>query len=69
MQNQKPENCVLLGELLRISAWDTASQIVLRDCYEEIREEPGYTRVFRKKKNFFLTSSMHIKRLVVFKEN
>lgn len=53
MQNQKPENCVLLGELLRISAWDTASQIVLRDCYEEIREEPGYTRVFRKKKIFF----------------
>ena len=26
-----------------------ASQIVLRDCSEEVREEPGHTRVFAAK--------------------
>ena len=33
-------------------SWETASQIALRNCSEEIREEPGYPGVFAgKKKN------------------
>ena len=39
------------GTLLRTIAWETASQIALRDCSEEEREEPGYTGVFAEKKH------------------
>ena len=35
-----------LRTLLRTVAWDPASQIALRDCSEEIREEPRYIETF-----------------------
>ena len=35
--------------ILRTSARETASQIALRDCFDEIREEPEYKGVFEKK--------------------
>ena len=35
-----------LRTLLRTVAWDPASQIALRDCSEEIREELRYTETF-----------------------
>ena len=35
---------------MRTIAWETASQIALRNCSKEIWEEPGYT-VFSRKKN------------------
>ena len=38
------------ADLLRTSAQDTASQIVLTDCSEEEREKPGYIGIFAKKK-------------------
>ena len=28
--------------MLRTEAWNIASQIALRDCYKEVREERGY---------------------------
>ena len=31
---------------LRTEVWDTASQITLRDCSEEVRGEPGYIQAF-----------------------
>ena len=39
------QGCVLfyLGSLLRTIVWETAVQIALRNCSEEVREEPGYT--------------------------
>ena len=46
--NLKVENYVLFGELLSTEAQDTISQIVLRDCSEEVREESGYIEVFVK---------------------
>ena len=40
------------GTLLRTTAWETASQIALRNCSKEVREKPGYIEVFTgKKKN------------------
>ena len=39
-----------LLDLLRTMAQGTASQIALRDCSEEVREEPGYIGVFAKTK-------------------
>ena len=35
--------------ILRTSARETASQIALRDCFDEIWEEPEYKGVFEKK--------------------
>ena len=46
--NLKVESYVLFGELLRTEAQDTISQIVLRDCSEEVREESGYIEMFVK---------------------
>ena len=46
--NLKVENYILFGELLSTEAQDTISQIVLRDCSEEVREESGYIEVFVK---------------------
>ena len=39
------------GTLLRTIAWETASQIALRNCPKEVREEPGYIGVFAEKTN------------------
>ena len=39
-----------INERLTI-AWEAASQIALRNCSKEVREEPGYIGVFAKKKN------------------
>ena len=35
-----------LADFPRTQAWKAASQIVLRDCSKEIREEQGYIGVF-----------------------
>ena len=37
---------------MRTEAWDTASQIALRDCSEDVRGEPGYIRVFAPKTRY-----------------
>ena len=37
-------------DILRISAQETASQVALRDCSEEVRKEPRDTGVFERKK-------------------
>ena len=36
--------------LLRTLAWETASQIALRNSSDEVREEPGYIGVFAENK-------------------
>ena len=36
--------------LLRTIAWDTASQISLRNCSKEVREEPEYMGVYAERK-------------------
>ena len=38
-----------LADILRTQAQETASEIALRDCSKEVREEPGYIGVFGKK--------------------
>ena len=37
------------GNFLRTVAWETASQVALRNCSKEAREEPGYIGVFAEK--------------------
>ena len=37
--------------LLRTTAWETASQIALRICSKEVREESSYVGVFAEKNN------------------
>ena len=39
------------GILLRTIAWETASQIALRNRSKEVRDESGYIGVFAEKKN------------------
>ena len=47
--NLKVENYVLFGRHTKDLSQDVASQKVLRDCSEEIREEPGCIGVFATK--------------------
>ena len=51
-------------DFLRTKAWKTVSQITLRDCVEDVREEPGYIGVLQQK-----PGSQNIKRLLLTKEN
>ena len=46
--NLKVENYVLFSRLAENLALKTASQIALRDCSEEVREEPVYIGVSAK---------------------
>ena len=48
--------------ILRTSARETASQTALRDCFDEIREEPEYKGVFEKKKDQrdMISSGLHL---------
>ena len=46
MHNLQVAHYVLFGKLLSTTAWEAASQTALRNCSEEVREEPGYTEVF-----------------------
>ena len=46
--NLKAENYVLFSRLPEDLALKTTSQIALRDCFEEVREEPGYIGVSAK---------------------
>ena len=39
------------GTLLRTTAQETAFQIALRNCSEEVREQPEYIEVFAEKTN------------------
>ena len=49
--NIKVENYVLFSGLIENTAQETASQILLRDCSKEVREEePGHVGIFAGKK-------------------
>ena len=62
--NLKVENYVLFSRLVENLALKTASQIVLRDCSEEVREEPGYIGVsVKQNKQIKAPGSQTIKRL------
>ena len=37
---------LLLGDIIEDYSLETASQIALRNCFKEVREEPGYIAVF-----------------------
>ena len=63
MHNLKVENSVLFSRHTGDLSQDTASQIALRDCSEEVREEPGYSGHFARK-----TGSRNIKRSLLIKE-
>ena len=65
MHNLKSENYILFGRTCwGFQAWDTASQINLMDCFEPVREEPGYIGVLQQK-----PGSLNIKRLLLINEN
>ena len=49
MHNLNVETYVLFEDITM--TWKTASQITLRNCFKQIREEPGYIKVF-----FFLVN-------------
>ena len=53
-----------LVDILRTQAQDAASQTAQRDCCEEVREQPGYVRVFQQR-----PGSGNIKILLLVKEN
>lgn len=48
--NLKVEKNVVFKELLRTIAWETLSQMTLRNCSKKVVEETGYIRVFLKTK-------------------
>ena len=48
MHNLKAESCVLSGRLSEDSS-PGSSLSALKDCSKEVREEPGYLRVFETK--------------------
>ena len=65
MYNLKVEFYVLFGGLSEdFKPRETASQMALRDCPEEVREEPGYIGVLQQ-----TPSSWNIKRLLFIKES
>ena len=65
MHNLKSENYILFGRTCwGFQAWDTASQIILTDCSEEVRKEPGYIGVLQQK-----PGSLNIKRLLLMNGN
>ena len=48
-------------KILRISVRETASQIALRDYFDEMREEPDYKGVFAKKdQRDMISSGLHL---------
>jgi len=49
MHSLKVENYVLFSRLTRMKAQESASYIHLRDCFKEVREEPGYIDIFATK--------------------
>ena len=51
------------GDFLKILTWLTASQIALRNCSEEVREEPGNIGVFAEKQS--KNMQLHHKRLLL----
>ena len=63
MHNLKVENSVLFSRHTEDLSQETASQIALRDCSEDVREEPGYLGHFARK-----TGSQNIKRSLLIKE-
>lgn len=65
MHGLKVENYILFSGHMEDLTWQTASQIALRDCFKELREEPGYIGVFATKKQVIRTS----KTLLLIKEN
>ena len=48
------------ADFLRTQAWEAASQTVLKNCSQEVWEEPEYTRVLQQK-----PGSWNIKRLLL----
>ena len=59
-----------LADILRTLAQKTDSQRTLRDCSEEVKEEPGYIGVFAKNKQTNKqNNTSRDKRLLLIKEN
>ena len=50
MYNLKVEKNIVFEELLRAIAWETLSQMTLRNCSKEVVDERGYIGVFLKTK-------------------
>ena len=50
MHNLKVENDVVFEEVLKTIAWETLSQMALRNCSKEVVEETGYIGNFIEKK-------------------
>ena len=46
MHNLKVENDVVFEEVLKTIAWETLSQMALRNCSKEVVEETGYIGTF-----------------------
>ena len=46
MHNLKAENDVVFEEVLKTIAWETLSQMALKDRSKEVVEETGYVGVF-----------------------
>lgn len=46
MHNLKVENDVVFEEVLKTIAWETLSQLALRNCSKEVVEETGYIGTF-----------------------
>ena len=49
MHNLKVENYVLFKNITEYYSLETESQIALRNCFKEVREEPDYVGVFARK--------------------
>ena len=61
--NEGPNFGSYRGDFLKILTWLTASQIALRNCSEEVREEPGNIGVFAEKQS--KNMQLHHKRLLL----
>lgn len=50
-KKRKVATYVSFGDLSEETPWDTASHIAARNCFKELREEPGYPGVLLEKNN------------------
>ena len=69
MHNLKVENDVVFEEVLKTIAWETLSQMALRNCSKEVVEETGYIGIFVENKTKENKMWSNIKRLLLITKN
>ena len=69
MHNLKAENDVVFEEVLKTIAWETLSQMALKNRSKEVVEETGYIGIFVENKTKENKMWSNIKRLLLITKN